>query len=87
MLEAPAHDDVQRMLVVLLGNLLDDGVLAGRVRAPDNRLGACPGRAQWAVRADMDALTVAVLDEVIIAPQRVNFHLENIGVCEGTWWW
>ncbi len=76
MLQAPAHDDVQCMLVVLLGDALDDGVLARRVCAPDDRLGACPGRAQWAVRADVDALAVAKLDEVIIPPQRVHFHLK-----------
>ena len=77
MLQAPAHDDMQRMLVVLLGDLLDDGVLAGGIRTPDDRLGARPGRAQRAVRADVDALAVAVLDEVIIAPQRVHLHLKE----------
>ena len=78
MLQAPAHDDVQRMLVVFLGDLLDDGVLAGGIRTPDYRLGARPGRAQRAVRADVDALAVAVLDEVIVAPQRVHLHLKDI---------
>lgn len=77
MLQAPSHDDVERMLAVLLGDLLDDGVLAGRVCTPDDRLGARPGRAQRAVRADVDALAVAVLDEVIIAPQRVNLNLKT----------
>ena len=78
MLQAPAHDDVQRVLAILLGDLLDDRVLAGGVRAPDHGLGAGPGRAQRAVRTDVDALAVAVLDEVIVAPQRVHFHLQQM---------
>ena len=78
MLQAPAHDDVQRVLAILLGNLLDDRVLAGGVCAADNGLGAGPGRAQRAVCADVDALAVAVLDEVIIAPQWVHLYLQHI---------
>ena len=77
MLQAPAHNDVERVLAILLGDPLDDGVLAGGVRAADYGLGAGPGRAQRAVCADVDALAVAVLDEVIIAPQRVHLNLQG----------
>jgi len=76
MLQAPAHDDVQRMLVVLFGNLLDHRVLTGGISAPNHSLCTGPGRPKRAVRTDMDSLAVAVLDEVIIAPQRVYLYLQ-----------
>lgn len=75
MLQAPAHDDVELMLAVLLGDLLDDRVLAGRGRAADHRLGGGPRRPHRAVRADVDVLRVAVSDEVIIAPDGVHLDL------------
>ena len=83
MLQTPAHDDVQDMLVVLLGNVVDDWMLTGRVCPADDSLSACPGRPQGAVGTDMDALAAAVGDEVIIAPDWVHLHLFIAGALVG----
>ena len=75
MLQAPAHDDVEDMLLVLFGNLIDDWMLTGRIRATDDGLGARPRRSQRAIRADVDILVTAVRDELIVAPDWVHLHL------------
>ncbi len=75
MLQPPAHDDVQHVLVVLLGDLVDNRVLAGRVRSADDGLCACPGSSQGAVGADVDILIAAIRDEVIVAPDWVHLDL------------
>ena len=83
-LQAPGHDDVENMLLVLLGNLIDDWMLTVRVCATDDGLGARPRRSQRAIRADMDILVAAVRDELIVAPDWVHFHLKThrSNVCE-----
>ncbi len=74
-LQAPAHDDVQHMLVVLLGNVIDDWMLTSWVCTADDSLGACPGGSKGAVGTNMNAVAAAVGDEFIIAPDWVHLHL------------
>ena len=75
MLQAPAHNNVQHMFVVLLCNLQDDWMLTGWICATDDCLATGPGHSQGAVRGDVDASVIAIRNELVIAPEWMHLHL------------